>query len=146
MTTQNNRRRWILIGGAIVVVSALLGLYIISRVDTVVNTFFNRTDQPVSVAAHYYEAIRNQNFAAAYADLDSKATLNGQPIDEQAFINLAKTADAQRGLLFSYGFLRQSDDGAQLNASVRRGDQSYTVHLQLQQAGDRWKIVSMDGL
>jgi hypothetical protein len=123
-----------------------MGLSISSRVDTIWNTIINRTDQPVSVAAHYYEAIRNQNYATAYADLDSHATLNGQSLDEQAFITLATTADTQQGSLFSYGLLRQLGDGAQFNVSLRRSDQSYTVHIQLQQEGNIWKIVSMDGL
>ena len=133
-------------GGLIVLVVAAFALTVISRVDTVMNTFFNRTDRPESVTAHYYEAIQNQYYAAAYADLDNQATLNGQSLGEQAFINLAKAADAQRGALFSYGLLRQAGDGTQLNASLRRGDRSYTVHLQLQPVGNRWKIISLDGL
>lgn len=146
MTTQSNRNRWILIGGAIILVAIAFVLLVISRVDTVWSTIINRTDQPVSVAAHYYEAIRNQNYAAAYANLDNHVTLNGQSLDEQAFINLAKAADTQRGALFTYGLLRQSGDGAQFNVSLQRSDQSYTVHIQLQQEGNIWKIVSLDGL
>ena len=110
---------------------AIFGLFVFSRAAVVWNTIISRTDQPVSVAAHYYEAIRNQDYASAYADLDSHAALDGQPVDKQAFINRAKAADTQRGVLLTYGLLRQPGDGAQFNASLRRGDQAYTVHLQL---------------
>ncbi len=146
MTTQNNRRSWMLIGGLIVLVVMASGLLVATRLTTVMTTFFNRTDDPVSVAANFYEAIRNQNYTTAYADLDSQVTLNGQPLDEQSFVKLAQAADAQQGLLFTYGLLRQSGDGTQFNASLRRGDQAYTVHIQLQQVGARWKITSIDGL
>ncbi len=146
MTTQNNRRRWMLIGGLIALVIAVSGLFVASRINTVMTTFFNRTDDPVSVAAHYYEAIQNQNYATAYADLDNQVTLDGQTLDEQSFVKLAQAADAQQGPLFTYGLLRQPGNGTQFNASLRRGDQAYTVHIQLQPVGNRWKIVSMDGL
>ena len=144
MTTQSNRSRWILIGGLIVLMIAAFALIVVSRVDIVMNTFFNRTDRPESVTAHYYEAIRNQNYAAAYTDLDDHATLNGQSFDEESFIRLATEADTQRGPLVSYGILKQADDVNRFNASLWRGDQSYTVHIQLQQVGDRWKIISLD--
>ena len=146
MTTQSNRSRWILIGGLIVLMIAAFALIVVSRVDIVMNTFFNRTDRPESVTAHYYEAIRNQNYAAAYTDLDDHATLNGQSFDEQSFIRLATEADAQRGSLVSYGILKQASDASRFNASLWRGDRSYTVHIQLRQVGDRWKIISLDDL
>ncbi len=146
MTTQRKQRHWILLGGLIVLVVVASGLFVASRISTVMTTFFNHTDDPVSVAAHYYEAIRNQNYAAAYADLDRQVTLNGQVLDEQSFVKLAQATDAQQGTLFTYGLLRQPGDGTQFNASLRRGDQAYTVHLQLQQLGNRWKITNIDGL
>ena len=154
MTTQNNRKRTLLIIGVvgIVMVLVVIGLstYIINRVTTIVTTLFNRTDVPEYVAAHYYEAMRSQDYATAFGDLDHQATLNGQPLDEQAFIKDAADADTQHGALFSYGLMRQVGDSAQtatqFDASLRRGDQAYTVHIQLRQVGDRWKIISMDGL
>ncbi len=146
MTTQSKQRRLILIGGLIVLVVAASGFLVAGRINTVMTTFFNRADDPVSVAAHYYEAIQNQNYATAYADLDRQVMLNGQALDEQSFVKLAQAADAQQGTLFTYGLLRQPGAGTQFNASLRRGAQAYTVHLQLQKVGDRWKITSLDGL
>ncbi len=146
MTIQSKHQRWILIGGLIVLAVAAFGSFIAGRIDTVMTTFLDRTDDPVSVAAHYYEAIRNQNYATAYADLDGQATLNGQTLDEQSFVKLAQGADLRQGTLVTYGFLRQSGEGVQFSASLRRSDQAYTVHIQLQQVGDRWKITSLDGL
>ncbi len=154
MPTQNNRKRVLLIAGlaGIAIVLAAIGLstYVVNRVNTTVTTLFNRTDVPEFVAAHYYEAMRNRDYATAYGDLDSQATLNGQHLDEPTFIQDAANADAQHGALFSYGLLRPAGDSAQsatqFDASLRRGAQSYIVHVQLRQAGDRWKIISMDGL
>ena len=152
MATRN--KRIVLIGGLmlVVVVLAVIGLstHFINRVSTTVTTLFNRTDVPEFVAAHYYEAIRNRDYAMAFGDLDSQATLNGQPLDEPAFVEDATNADAQRAALFSYGLLRQSDaatpSATAFAANLRRGDQSYIVHVQLRQVGDRWKIISIDGL
>ena len=154
MTTQNNRKRVLLIGGLVVVVSVLavigVSTYFMNRVNTTVTTLFNRTDVPEFVAAHYYEAIRKRDYATAFGDLDSQAMLNGQPLDEAAFIKQATEAAAQRGSLFSFGLLKQSEAGIPaatvFEANLQRGGQSYIVHLQLRQVGDRWKISSMDGL
>jgi hypothetical protein len=154
MTTQNSRERMLLIGGLVLVVCVLavigLSTYFINRVSATVTSLFNRTDVPEFVAAHYYEAIRKRDYATAFGDLDSQATLNGQPLNEAAFNKLAADTDAQRGSLFSYGLLKQSNAGmpaaTEFDAHLRRGDQPYVVHLQLRQVGDRWKISSMDGL
>ncbi|HTP10543.1 MAG TPA: hypothetical protein VMP08_19955 [Anaerolineae bacterium] len=154
MAPQNNRKRTLLIIGlvGILIVLTVIGLstYVINRVNTTVTTLFNQTDVPEFVAAHYYEAVRNHDYATAFGDLDSQATLIGQRLDESAFIKDAIDADTQRGALFSYGLLRHAGDSAQaatqFDASLQRGGQSYTVHIQLRQVGDRWKIVSMDSL
>lgn len=141
-----SRNRWLMIGGLSVLVIAAFALFIISRVEVVTDAFFSRTDLPETVTAHYYEAIRNQNYAAAYTDLDEQATLNGQPIDEQTFIQQASQVDTQRGRLDSYGIFKESDDASQYTVSLRRGTNAYSVNLKLRQVGNRWKIVSLDGL
>lgn len=146
MTTRSNRTHVILIGGLIMLLLAAFALVVINRAEIVMDAFFSRTDLPEPVTAHYYEAIRNQNYAAAYTDLDEQATLNGRSIDKQSFIKLAMDIDTQRGRLDSYGILKQSNDASQYSASLRRGDQAYTVHLQLRQVGNRWRIISLDGL
>lgn len=154
MATQNNWKRALVVGGFIVmlIVVAAVGLstYFINRVSTTVTTLFARTDVAEFVAVHFYEAIRNRNYAAAFGDLDHHAALNGQPLDEQAFIKDVTDVEMQRGALFSYGLVRQSDVTApaitEFAASLRRSDQPYIVHIQLRQVGDRWKIISIDGL
>ena len=149
MTDQSNRTRVILIGGLIVLLIVAFSAFVISRVGVAMNTFFNRTNLPESVTARFFEAIRNQDYAAAYADLDRRATLGGQPVDESSLIQQTSEADAQRGPLLSYSLLKQSDAAApsttQIEANLQRGDQSTIVHLQLQQVGDRWKIISLGG-
>ncbi len=140
------RNRWLAIGGLSVLVIAAFALFVISRVQIVTDAFFSRTDLPETVTAHYFEAIRNQNYAAAYTDLDEQATVNGQPIDEPAFIQQATQIDAQRGRLDSYGVFNAADDASQYTATLRRGANAYSVNLKLRQAGNRWKIISLDGL
>lgn len=141
-----SRNRWLAIGGLSALLLATFALFVISRVEVVTDAFFNRTDLPETVTAHYYEAIRNQNYAAAYTDLDEQATVDGRAIDEAAFIKLANEIDSQRGRLDSYGIFKESDDASQYTASLRRGANAYSVNLKLRQVGNRWKIISLDGL
>lgn len=140
------RNRWLAIGVLSVLLLAAFALFVISRVEIVTDAFFSRTDLPETVTAHYYEAIRNQNYAAAYSDLDEQATVNGQTLDEQTFIQRATQIDSQRGRLDSYGIFKESDDASQYTASLRRGANAYSVNLKLRQVGNRWKIISVDGL
>jgi hypothetical protein len=109
------------------------------------HTFFQQTDQPVPVAGNYYLALMTQDYAKAYADLDSQATINGQQVDEQTFINMAKAADAQRGRVLGYSIMGDGS-GSSFTMSVQRGGQSYQVHLQLKLEGNAWKIISADSM
>ena len=148
MNTQTKTpiRTWLLIGGLILIPIVVFGVWVASRVDQEMGTLLNRTDQPSFVAIHYYEALRNQNYTAAYTDLDDHAALNGQPLDQPSFVKLAAQADSQQGEVTAYNLLEAQGDTAGFNARLTRGSQSYTVHLQLQQKGRVWKITSLDGI
>src|SRR4051812_48815045 len=148
MSTRTNTsiRQGLFIGGFIVIALVIFGVWVASRVNQEMGKLLDRTDQPQFVALHYYEALRNQNYAAAYADLDAHVALNGQPLDQQRFIQLAAQADAQQGEVSAYNLLEAQGDATGFNARLTRGSQSYFVHLQLQQVGRVWKISTLDGL
>ena len=86
-------RKWLFIGGLIVIAILGFGLLFANRFSTEVNTLLNRSDQPEWVAVHYYEALRTQNYEAAYTTLANDAALNGQSVDESTFIKSATEAD-----------------------------------------------------
>jgi hypothetical protein len=134
---------WIVLGSTIGVLlfAALVG----ASAFFALHTFFQQTDQPIPVAGNYYLALMTRDYAKAYADLDSQATINGQQVDEQTFSNLAQAADAQRGRVFGYSMMGDGS-GSSLTVTVQRGGQSYQVHLQLKQEGSAWKIISADGI
>ena len=134
---------WIILGSTIGVL--LLAALIGASAFFALHTFFQQTDQPVPVAANYYLALMTQDYAKAYADLDSQATINGQQVDEPTFINMAKAADAQRGRVSGYSMMGDGS-GSSFTLSVQRGGRSYQVHLQLKLEGSAWKIISADSI
>ncbi len=134
---------WIILGSTIGVL--LLTAFVGASAFFALHSFFQQTDQPVPVAGNYYLALMTQDYTKAYADLDSQATINGQQVDEQTFINLAKAVDAQRGRVFGYS-IEGDGSGSSLTMTVQRGGHSYQVHLQLKQDGSAWKIISADGI
>jgi hypothetical protein len=140
---QSHRTLWIVLGSAIgVLVFAAL---VTGAVFVALHTFFQQTDQPVPVAANYGLAFMRQDYASAYADLDSQATINGQKVDEQTFRHLATTADAQQGKVTGYS-LDGSNSASLFTMTVHRGGRNYQVHLQLKLEGSVWKIISVDGI
>jgi hypothetical protein len=134
---------WIILGSTIGVL--LLAALIGASAFFALHTFFQQTDQPVPVAANYYLALMTQDYAKAYADLDSQATINGQQVDEPTFINMAKAADAHRGRVSGYSMMGDGS-GSSFTLSVQRGGRSYQVHLQLKLEGSTWKIISADSI
>lgn len=147
-TKSSRQPLWIIlaaVGGFIVVSSMFLMLLVTTGVFVGLNTFFHETDQPTPVAAHYYLSIMEQNYTQAYADLDSHATINGQQLDQQAFVQRASAADAQNGRVRGYVIDTPGNDPSQMTLTIQRNS-SYTVHLQLKQEGNVWKIISVDGI
>ena len=143
---QSRRVLWIVLGSAIGVL--LFVALVAGGVFFALHTFFQQTDQPVPVAANYGLALMRQDYASAYADLDSQATINGQRVDQQSFTTLTSTADTQYGKVSGYSIdsVSQGNDSAQLTITVHRGAHNYQVHLQLKLEGSAWKIIGADGI
>jgi hypothetical protein len=115
-------------------------------------------NSPAKAASqHYYDAIKSQDYATAYSYLDPtiKLTLQGQQqqINAQTFTQAAQAYDTAKGKVSSYSIssvnLNSSTSAgntADITVSVTRNGTAYDVHLQLQQQGSNWKIVSFDTL
>lgn len=138
---RSRRRFWLLIGGISIVVFIVFAVYVGFAAYSAINT----VKQTGSIPERYYLNIMSGDYTTASSYLDSNATIDGQPVDQQAFIRLAKAADAQNGTVHGITFNIESD-ATHVTATVSRGSRSYDVHLVLKQENGTWKIVSADGI
>src|SRR3954453_20751490 len=110
MSTKRKAAIWLSavlgIFGIVLVVGFVVGIGV--QVNSALATVINSKDTPSSVALHFTEAIRSQDYTLAYADLTSNATLNSQLMDRQTFIKLAANADLERGAVLFYGLLEDN--------------------------------------
>ena len=137
---RSRRTFWIIVGTISVV--ALIGLG--AFVWVVASSELNSLKQNGSIPERYYLNIMSGDYTTAYSYLDSNATINEQPVgNQQAFIRLAKAADAQYGTVHGITFNIESD-ATNVTATISRGSRSYDVHLVLRQENGTWKIVSAD--
>ena len=138
---RSRRTFWAIVGTLVAL--ALIGLTALVWVR--VSAELNSIKQSGSIPERYYLNIMSGDYTTAYSYLDSNATINGQPVDQQAFTRLAKAADAHYGTVHGITLSTESD-AAQVTVTVSRGSRSYDVHLVLRQENDTWKIVSADGI
>jgi hypothetical protein len=139
---RSRRTLWIIVGTLSAI--ALIGFAAIVWVAA--SSAINSIKQTGSVPERYYLNIMSGDYTTAYSYLDSNATISGQPLgDQQAFIRLAKSADARYGTVHGITFSTESD-AAQVTVTVSRGSRNYAVHLVLKQENGTWKIVSADGI
>lgn len=142
------RRRvlWIVLGSIIVLILACAGG---------IFALFNAvTHNPATDRVnHYYTAIKNQDYATAYSDLDTSGiTLNAQPITQSLYSQAGQAFDVQKGKVSAYNIIStniSTSNGvntATFTVSVKRNGQSYDVHLQLKQESNDWRIVSIDNI
>ena len=155
---QRSSLRWLwitlaVVGGILVlgcggcIIASVAGLGIFGRaVSTAI--------APSATANSYYNAIKKQDYATAFTYLDTSGTsVKGQQVSKDAFIILGQTIDATKGTVSSF-----SQSGISLNTStssgntatvtmdVTRNGSSYTVHLELRQENNVWKITSVDNI
>lgn len=138
---RSRRLLYILVGMAAAI--ALIGLvvYVVITISSTLNTI----KQTGSIPERYYLNIMSGDYTTASTYLDSNATIDGQPVDQQAFIRLAKAADTQFGTVHGITFNIESD-ATNVTVTVSRGSRSYDVHLVMKQENGAWKIVSADGI
>jgi len=137
---------WIVLGSAIGVL--LFSALVAGSAFFALHTFFQQTDQPVPVVASYGLSFMRQDYATAYTNLDSQATINGQQVDQQSFTALATSADEHYGKVSGYSIdpALQGNDPSHRTITVHRGNRNYQIHLQLKLEGNDWKIISADGV
>jgi hypothetical protein len=141
---RSRRTLWIIlgvVGASIVIGSITFSLLVATGVITALNTLKHTGPTPV----RYYLNIVEQDYAQAYTNLDSSATINGQPVDQQAFTTLVNAADAQKGKVTGF-IIKDGSDPSHVTLTVYRGGQSYDVHLVLKLENGDWKIISADGI
>ena len=137
---------WIVLGSTIGVL--LFSALVAGSAFFALHTFFQQTDQPVPVVASYGLSFMRQDYANAYTNLDSQATINGQQVDQQSFTALATSADEHYGKVSGYSInpALQGNDPSYMTITVHRGNRNYQIHLQLKLEGNDWKIISADGV
>lgn len=138
---RSRRVLWIIVGTVCAI--ALIGLAAIVWIAA--SSALNSIKQTGSIPERYYLNIMSGDYTTAYTYLDSNATIDGQPVDQQAFTRLAKAADAQYGSVRGITFNVESN-ATNVTVTVSRGSRSYDVHLVLKQENGTWKIVSADGI
>jgi flagellar basal body-associated protein FliL len=138
---RSRRTLWIMVGTLVAL--ALIGITAIVWLRA--SSELNSVKQNGSIPERYYLNIMSGDYTTAYSFLESNATIAGEPVDQQAFIRLAKSADARYGTVHGITFSTESD-AAQVTVTVSRGSRNYNVHLVLKQENGTWKIVSADGI
>lgn len=143
---KGRRALWIVLGVIVALVLACV-VGILALVNVV-------THNPATdMVNHYYTAIKSQDYATAYNDLDTSGiTFNNQSLTQSLYIQAAQVLDTQKGKVTAYSITStniSTSNGvntASFTVNVTRNAQPYDVHLQLKQEGNAWKIVSIDNV
>lgn len=105
----------------------------------------NGTQNPLieQIITQYYTAIKAQNYPQAYTYLDANATnADGQKITLSSFEQMAQSMTSQEGPLVSFDIAVYPP--MVIITASRTLLSAYHVHLQVQQEGQTWKIISLD--
>lgn len=103
----------------------------------------NQVKENGPTPARFYMALHDQNYALAYSYLDSGASLNNQPVDQQSFIGQFAQADSRTKAISGFE-ITNKNDASNATVKVSRAGASYEVHLQMKQVDGRWLITSID--
>jgi len=141
-------RRWLWITLAIILLVLIGGTT--AFVHSVTNSPAN------TVVQQYYNAVEKQDYSTAYSYLDIQTlTLNGQQqnASQGIYTQVAQTIDQANGKVTAYNITgielntsSSTGNTAAITVNVTRGSTTQEVHVQLQQEGNDWKIVSIDHL
>jgi hypothetical protein len=137
-------RRWIWIVVAILLLSCLVSMIQLAvGIGQAVRPFA----RPTITVDQYYTAIKVQDYARAYTFLDASLTSS---MTQEQFIALARQSDAAAGIVSSVQTIMPdiASNPAErvIVQATRSNGTSYTVHLQLHQVGNEWKITAFDGI
>ena len=139
---RSRRTFWIVVG----TISAIVLIGLSAIIWVAASSALNSIKHTGSIPERYYLNIMSGDYTTVSSYLERSATIDGQPVgDQQAFIRLAKAADAHFGTVHGITFSIESD-ATHVTATVTRGSRSYDVHLVLTQENGTWKIISADGI
>ncbi len=100
----------------------------------------------------YYAAITHQQYAAAYAHLDTQVTSNAAFLGEDGYTQAATRLDAAQGQVTAYSISNVTtswnigQNVANVTVHVTRAHQSHEVHLALKLERNTYQITSFDGI
>lgn len=124
---------------------ALCGIFFVAGIG-----FFAKTvAAPALVVNQYYSAVQKQDYNTAYSYIDQNLiATSDQASTQQAYTLAAQELDTLKGPVssFSVGNITANNNITSITVSVKRGNNSYDVHLQLQQVNGAWKITSIDNI
>ncbi len=117
-----------LLGGSIVIVLVLALVGYIGIQATAEGT------SPFILENHFIESMRQQNYEAAFSNIDAQqCTINGQHLNQTQFIQAAQAADAREGRITGIGGDRASADSGNNERTITwtfsRTQASYPVHV-----------------
>lgn len=98
---------------------------------------------PTIASDQYYTAIRDRDYARAYSYLGSDLQAS---LSQKAFTQAAQQQDEALGGVshYAYGSVPIGNPASATITVTRAGGTTYTVHLELRQEGDAWKITAFD--
>ncbi|HEX9134025.1 MAG TPA: hypothetical protein VF844_17170, partial [Ktedonobacteraceae bacterium] len=146
---RSRRTLWIvlgIIGGLLVLSCAVCGILFVTGA-----AFFAKTvAAPVTTVNQYYNAVKSQDYNAAFSYISTNLTAsNGQTLTQELYTTAAQALDGVKGKVsnFSVGNVSVTNNTASVTVTVTRGSTpAYDVHLQLEQVNGTWKITSYDNI
>jgi len=144
-----NQRFWLTL-----VFSAILLLACIAGVLSVTLYIHNLPiipPDPTRTVQAYYNALKNKDYNQAHTYFDPRGTIDFDRKSQPVSVGLLRNLDRQQALLQSYRIVNKSffsQNTVLVFADITRSGQNqpYEVHLLLQQEGNGWKIIYVDGL
>ncbi len=116
-----------------------------------VGFFANSLAAPSATASNYYQAIEKQQYKVAYSYLDTGSlNLQEQQLTAETFSFVAEARDAAAGKVtrFSQTNINVNTNNrastAVVTMSVTRGNQTYSVQLQMKEENNVWKITDFN--
>lgn len=109
-------------------------------------TFPKSAVSSIPTAITYYQALKDRDYAKAYAYLDANATTtDGKKLTLESFTQMAQNAFTQSGAITDITMIPGSSDGTQIVTTIdRNASVHYHSHLTLKKEGSTWKILSLD--
>jgi hypothetical protein len=109
-------------------------------------TFPKSAVSSIPTAITYYQALKDRDYAKAYAYLDANATTtDGKKLTQESFTQMAQNAFTQSGAITDITMVPGSSDGTQIVTTIdRNAGVHYHSHLTMKKEGSTWKILSLD--